>query len=124
MELSQSERARLVVRWAASQRGVNQKDIGEMVGYPNNTYFSNLLSGRKPISATLLEKIAALDPRINIDFLTGVSDDMLIGDEQPALPESQPSASPAAPSRVGIYVPPRSASANGRQLQPSEADAL
>lgn len=105
MELSQSERARLVVRWAASQRGVNQKDIGEMVGYPNNTYFSNLLSGRKPISATLLEKIAALDPRINIDFLTGVSDDMLIGDEQPALPESPPIASPAAPSRVGIYVP-------------------
>ena len=102
MELSQSERARLVVRWVASQRGVNQKDIGEIVGYPNNTYFSNLLSGRKPISAALLEKI---DPRINIDFLTGVSDDMLIGDEQPALPESPPSASPAAPSRVGIYVP-------------------
>lgn len=84
MELSQSERARLVVRWLAQERGVNQKDIGELLGHPNNTYFSTLLSGRKPITKALMEKLAALDPRINIDFLTGISDEMLVGEAQPS----------------------------------------
>ena len=103
MELSQSERMRLVVRWLATEKGVNQSDIGQMVGYPNNTYFSNLLSGRKPIVASLVDKIAALDPRINIDFLSGVSDEMLLGEGaiEPPVREERP----AAP-RVGIYVPP------------------
>ena len=105
MELSQSERTRLVVRWLAQERGVNQKDIGVMLGYPNNTYFSNVLSGRKPISAALAEKIAALDPRVNIDFLTGVSDDMLLGENSPKLSDiSTPAPAPQQP-RVGIYVP-------------------
>lgn len=107
MELSQSERARLVVRWLAQERGVNQKDIGELLGHPNNTYFSTLLSGRKPITKALLEKLAALDPRINVDFLTGVSDKMLIGEEQPDILEERPKAPQPIPTpRVGIFVPP------------------
>lgn len=113
MELSQSERARLVVRWLAQERGVNQKDIGELLGHPNNTYFSTLLSGRKPITKALVDKLAALDPRINVDFLTGVSDKMLIGEERPGAPELQTSENigqlkqqPIPTPRVGIFVPP------------------
>lgn len=107
MELTQSERARLVVRWLAQERGVNQKDIGELLGHPNNTYFSTLLSGRKPITKALMEKLAALDPRINVDFLTGVSDKMLIGEEQPNILEERPKAPQPIPTpRVGIFVPP------------------
>ena len=106
MELSQSERARLVVRWLAQERGVNQKDIGQLVGYPNNTYFSNLLSGRKPITQGLCEKIASLDPRINIDFLTGVSNEMLIGENPPEdLFQEAPKVQQPTGARVGIYVP-------------------
>lgn len=73
-----------------------------MLGYPNNTYFSNLLSGRKTISQTLLEKIAALDSRINIDFLTGISDEMIIGEGPPEVQHKDPAPMP----RVGIFVPP------------------
>lgn len=106
MELSQSERMRLIVRWLAQQKGVNQKDIGQMLGYPNNTYFSNLLSGRKTISPALVDKIAALDPRINVDFISGLSNEMLLpGNEQPEISTQPEHPLPQSP-RVGIFVPP------------------
>ena len=103
MELSQSERLRLVVRWLASEKGVNQADIGQMVGYSNRSAFSQVLNGKKGVPASLEQKIAALDPRINIDFLSGVSDEMLLGEGavDPPVREERP-----AYPRVGIYVPP------------------
>lgn len=103
MELSVNQRAQMVVKWLAKERSVNQKDIGLLLGYPNNTYFSNLLSGRKSIPPAFLEKLAALDPRINIDFLSGISDEMLIGAGAVDMPE-QVTEDPQV-RRVGIYVP-------------------
>lgn len=103
MELSQSERLRMAVKWYAALRSITTAEVGSMVGYNNASYFSQLINGKKPIAADVAQKVAALDPRINIDFLTGVSDVMLLGEGavEPPVREERP-----APPRVGIYVSP------------------
>lgn len=103
MELSLPERARMVVKWLAAQKGVNQRDIGQMLGYTSNTSFSQVLNDKKVFPKNLPERIAALDPRINIDFLTGISDEMIIGEGAPAVQRKE---APAPAPRVGIFVPP------------------
>jgi len=103
MELSLNQRAQMAVKWLASQRGVNQKDIGVLLGYTSSTSFSQVLNDKRAYPKKFPERIAALDPRINIDFLTGVSDEMLIGEGTPEVKPKEP-AQPV--SRVGIFVPP------------------
>lgn len=104
MELSLNQRAQMVVKWLALQRGVNQKDIGLLLGYTSNTSFSQVLNDKKTAPKNLPQRIAALDPRINIDFLTGLSDEMIIGEGKV---EAKPQETVhAGGSRVGVYVPP------------------
>ena len=81
MVLKQADKARIVVKWLAEQKGVPMSKIGEMVGYSNASAFSQVLNSKKKLPPSLPERIAALDPRINIDFLTGESQDMILGDE-------------------------------------------
>ena len=113
MELSQSERVRWVVKWLSQKWGITTAEVGRRLGYPSNTYFSQVINGKKPMASSLIDKLAAQDPSINIDFLTGVSDEMLIGEERPGAPEAQPSENigqlkqqPIPTPRVGIFVPP------------------
>lgn len=102
MELSLPQRAQMVVKWLAAERGVNQRDIGQMLGYTSNTSFSQVLNDKKVFPKNLPERIAALDPRINIDFLTGISDEMIVGEGAVEPKRQEPIQSP----RVGIFVPP------------------
>ena len=102
MSLSQSERAKIVVRYLAQKAGIKQFDIGRKMGYTNKSAFSAVLGGQKSLPRYFCERLAALDPEINLAFLTGESNEMLLpGKEQPPVPElsfKQPAAS-------GVYLP-------------------
>lgn len=78
MVLTLAERARAVVQYLAGQTGKKQHEIGQLVGFNNRSAFSQILNGHKSMPKTMPERLSSLDPRINILFLTGESDDMLI----------------------------------------------
>ena len=105
MSLSPSERARIVVRYLAKKSGITQAQVGQKIGYTNKSAFSAVLGGSKALPLKFGERLAALDPEINPDFLTGASDDMLRpGYEQPAVPEFL--AGPAErPAPSGVFLP-------------------
>ena len=111
----QSNRLRTAIQWLVGETNKSQQEIGEILGYPNASYFSQLLSGKKQIAASLGEKVCALDTRINPDFLTGESNVMLIGGEEAAPapaestrgaePEQVPAPASKAAKSAGIFVP-------------------
>lgn len=85
MELTQAQRAWHVIRFLMKEMDVSQQDISEMLGYKNPTVLSQIINGKKVMPQSLPEKIAALDPRINVDFIRGSTDEMLLsnGTDQP-----------------------------------------
>lgn len=105
MELTQSERAKIVVRYLSKKMGKNQYEIGQMLGYTNKSAFSSVIGGLRTVPRKFCERLAALDPEINPDFLTGKSDEMLRpGYSQPDVPELLATGQPASkPS--GVYLP-------------------
>ena len=105
MQLSPAERAQAVVRYLAKKFGVTQAQIGERIGYTNKSALSAVLNGGKILPKKFGEKLAALDPDININFLAGTSDTMLLSDIQDASPKETPAvAGPQSPA-TGIYIP-------------------
>ena len=114
MVLTHAERARAVVQYLAGQTGKKQNEIGQLVGFHNRSAFSQILNGHKAMPRTMPERLAALDSRINIDFLTGESDEMLLptpgGPETPRISlETQPEGKsstfkPHEPGK-GVFVP-------------------
>ena len=105
------ERAQAVVRYLAKKTGQNQYEIGRQIGYTNKSSFSMLLNGKSSFPETIPERLAALDPSINIDFLRGTSDKMLLNsDEQPLFISTDPDQAPAQepprpPVPMGVYIP-------------------
>lgn len=102
MVLQQSDKVRVVVKWLAEQKKVSMSQIGEMIGYTSASAFSQVLNGKKKIPPSLPARIAALDPRVNIDFLEGDSQEMILGAEEPPVPEIDKRYKP----REGVYIPP------------------
>ena len=114
MVLTLAERARAVVQYLAGQTGKKQHEIGQLVGFNNRSAFSQILNGHKSMPKTMPERLSSLDPRINILFLTGDSDDMLLsapgGPEVPLFSTQTPSGSKSAAKKVnaqenGVFVP-------------------
>ena len=105
MEFSHAERLKSVVRWLCVALGKTQADIARECGYDNESYFSQLLNGKKPIAASLDDKVAALHPDLNVEFLRGNSENMFLdGAAQPAMPAL---AAPAKkqPRPEGLFIP-------------------
>lgn len=73
------DRIRAVVRWLSGQTGKKQEEIGRELGYSDKTAFSAVINGKTAVPKRLPLALSALDPRINIDYLLGKSDDMLLG---------------------------------------------
>ena len=93
MELSHAERLKTVVRWLTVALGKTQAEIASACGYENGAYFSQLLNGWKPIAASLDDKLAALHPDLNIEYLRGTSDAMFLpGAGHPAVAPASPTA--------------------------------
>lgn len=78
MVLTPAERARFVIRFLMQQSKKSQAELAQELGYSNATVLSQILNGKKKIPRDLPNRISALDPRINIAFLTGESDEMLL----------------------------------------------
>ena len=103
MELLPHERAQAVVRYLAKKNGITQAQVGLRLGYTNKSALSGVLTGSKRLPEKFGEKLAALDPSINPDFLTGASDEMLLpGYDQPAI---QPTGAQQQAAPVGVVVP-------------------
>lgn len=101
MDLSVSERAKIVARYLSQKEKITMAKVGQKMGYTNRAAFSSVLNGLKKMPASFCDRLAALDPEINPDFLSGKTDEMLRPDNEPALfsqraPKEQPS---------GIYLP-------------------
>lgn len=106
MDFTHAERLKTVVRWLSIALGKTQADIARECGYDNSTYFSQLLNGKKPIAASLDDKLAAMHPDLNIEYLRGNSDDMFIsGAGHPPMPGSFAPTKPTTKKGDGIYVP-------------------
>lgn len=99
MDKSQSDRLKAVVHWWCGQTGKKQLEVGEILGYSNKSYFSQLLNGQASIPTSLPRKVAQLDPRINLDYLLGKSEEMLN-------PIAAPVVAPPSQPQKGIVVPP------------------
>lgn len=80
------ERIRAVVRWLSGQTGKKQEEIGRELGYSDKASFSAILGGHASVPKRLPLAVAALDPRINLDYILGKSDEMLL----PGSPSSAP----------------------------------
>lgn len=105
MGLSLYERAHYAVKWLAKETNSTQQKIAAELGYTNHTVLSQILTGKKKMPANLADRIASLHPAINIDFLKGLSDEMLTKDYTPvAPPKIEENEKPAKPK--GIVVPP------------------
>lgn len=113
--MAPEKRLSAVVKWLSVQTGMRQKEIGLRVGYSNESSWSQLLTGKKDIPKAVPARIAALDPRINIDFLTGDSDEMFVdGAGADSRPQERPQTEQAGTSSTqpviasktaGIFVP-------------------
>ena len=102
MGLSQSERAKIVVRYLAKKSDITQFEVGQKLGYTNKSAFSSVIGGEKVLPRNFCERLAALDPEINPDFIIGKSDEMLRqGAEQPFVPELFQNRQGAS----GVYLP-------------------
>lgn len=101
-----SERLKVTVKWLASEKGVTLAEIGKMLGYGNRSYFSQLLNGQKVPAADLPRRVAALDPRINLGFLLGQSDEPLRSAGSTTSPVSVPAPRPKKKEpREGVFIP-------------------
>ena len=88
MDLSLAERAKIVVRYLAKKGRITQAEVGQKMGYTNKSAFSAVLNGQKTLPVKFGDRLAALDPEINPDFLAGTSDEMLRPEHsQPTVPE-------------------------------------
>lgn len=114
MVLTNAERARLVIKFLSRETGRTHADIAAALGYTNPTVLSQILNGRKKMPETLPARIAALDPRINLDFILGNSDEMLLspqdGPETPQISTKTHSGGKSYTPQVnvpenGIFVP-------------------
>lgn len=104
MDMTQAERAQAVVRYLAKKTKKTQFEIGQELGYTNKSSFSALMNGKTPVPKQFPQRLAALDPSINLDFLLGESDEMLLpGHDQPAVQPTGPSSRPSG--QQGLWIP-------------------
>lgn len=102
MDFSPSGRAKIVVQYVAQKQKITMAKVGQKMGYTNRSAFSAVINGLKVMPMNFVERLAALDPDINPDFLTGTSDEMLLSEhERPATPELFPRQGAAS----GVYLP-------------------
>ena len=93
LNVVQADRIRAVIHWYTGQSGLKQMEIANKLGYKSKTHFSAVLNGKRAISQELPHLVARLDPRINIDYLLGESDDMLLGQTKDPEPASEKKSS-------------------------------
>lgn len=76
--MSESDRIKLIIRHLIG-KGIasNQKGIGELLGYKNESSFSQVVNGKVPTPSNLLKKLKNLDKQINEEWLLTGEGEML-----------------------------------------------
>lgn len=76
--MGELERIRTAIKWLIGQ-GIadNQEGIGNLLGYANKSSFSQLLNGKKPLPANFIDRLAALDDKLNYSWLASGNGQML-----------------------------------------------
>ena len=76
--MSESDRIKLIIRHLIG-KGIasNQKGIGELLGYKNESSFSQVVNGKVPTPSNLLKKMKNLDKQINEEWLLTGEGEML-----------------------------------------------
>lgn len=76
--MNESDRLKLIIRHLIG-RGIapNQKGIGELLGYKNESSFSQVVNGKVPTPSNLFKKLKNLDDRINEDWIKTGEGEML-----------------------------------------------
>lgn len=74
----ENERLKKVINWLVSEGVItSQKHMAELLGY-NETSISQIVIGVKPVSLKFAKKVCSLSDKININYLLGNSDEMLL----------------------------------------------
>lgn len=72
------ERIKTVVKWLiGAGYASNQKEIGELLGYTNESSFSQILNGKKSLPSTFVDRLLAIDGNLNKDWLMTGKGEML-----------------------------------------------
>ncbi|MBB4036610.1 phage repressor protein C with HTH and peptisase S24 domain [Dysgonomonas hofstadii] len=91
------DRLKLVVKWIiGAGYASTQKDVGVLLGYKNESSFSQLLNGKKSLPSSFIKKLNDIDNRINTNWLLTGEGDML--------KNSKPFKSEVTPVPEGEYM--------------------
>jgi len=58
----------LIKRLIGNGIAKNQEDLGKVMGYPNKSYFSQILNGHVPIPSDFYDKLYSLDKNLEVDW--------------------------------------------------------
>ena len=76
--MNKVDRFKILVRhFVASGLAPSQKGLGEMLGYENESYFSQIVNNKVPLPKDLIDKIKSLDSSINENWLLNGEGEML-----------------------------------------------
>ena len=76
--MNRSDRLRIVIRHLISTKVVkSQKELGAILGYSNESYFSQIISGKASEPVDFIEKLKSLVPLLNIDWVNYERGEML-----------------------------------------------
>lgn len=79
--MTNNERLKKSILWIISQGlAISQEDIASMIGL-NAQYLSQLVSGKNPINERFAKKFVSKFENINIDYILGDSEVMLINNQ-------------------------------------------
>lgn len=72
------ERIKTVIKWLiGTGYASNQKEVGELLGYTNESSFSQILNGKKTLPAKFIDKLLSIDSSLNKDWLLNGSGEMI-----------------------------------------------
>lgn len=90
-------RIKKVVKWLIGEGYANnQKEVGRLLGYANESAFSQVLNGHVDLPADFIPRICSLDDRLNIVWLQSGEGEMLNGNSK-----KQQAAEPA----IAVNIP-------------------
>lgn len=73
-----SDRLKLIVKWIiGAGYASTQKDVGVLLGYKNESSFSQLLNGKKTLPSSFIKKLNDIDNRIDGSWLLTGEGDMI-----------------------------------------------
>lgn len=77
--MNRYDRLKIFIRYLISVKNLckNQKELGVRLGYNNESYFSQIISGRASEPTDFIDKLKNLEPLLNIEWLECGNGDMI-----------------------------------------------